>query len=114
VKFTVMDYKKVPKPGQGHHSATLARQDHYLTFTVSCPGMVMVMRPPQVHMQVEAELRAGTFPTMTVGEPGAQGTVTGMQGMGVRTPWAAAVADATWGFERVIHMPKGMMFPIGA
>jgi hypothetical protein len=77
--------------------------------------MVMVMRPPQAQRQVETELRAGTLPTRTVGDPGVQGAVmTGTQGMGVRTPWAAAVAEATWGFERVVHMPKGMMFIIGA
>ncbi|MDD1669388.1 MAG: hypothetical protein LUO97_06260 [Methanomicrobiales archaeon] len=76
--------------------------------------MVMVIRPPQLHRQVEAELRAGTLPTITVGDPGVQGVVTGMQGMGVRTPNAAAVAEATVGFERVVHMPKGKMFTIGA
>jgi hypothetical protein len=40
--------------------------------------------------------------------------VTGMQGIGVRTPSAAAVAAATVGFAREMHMPKGGMFTIGA
>jgi hypothetical protein len=47
--------------------------------------------------------------------PGAHGaTITGMQGMGVSTPMAAAVADATVGLDMDWHMPKGMMFTIGA
>lgn len=49
----------------------------------------------------------------TVGEPGDQGAVvTGVQGMGVRTP-AADVAAATVGFEVDLHIAKGMMFVIG-
>lgn len=39
--------------------------------------------------------------------------VTGTQGMGVRTPSAAAVAEATTGFAMDRHMPKGTMFTIG-
>ncbi|MBP1703954.1 MAG: hypothetical protein H6Q38_3061 [Chloroflexi bacterium] len=51
---------------------------------------------------------------MTVGDPGDHGTVvTGTQGWGVSTPLAAEVAAATWGFERVLHIPKAMMFDIG-
>lgn len=50
----------------------------------------------------------------TVGEPGDQGAVvTGVQGMGVRTPCAADVADATVGFDVDWHIAKGMMFVIG-
>lgn len=60
------------------------------------------------------ELSAGIPPTSAVGDGGAQGaTVTGTQGIGVRTPSAAAVAEATVGFESVVHMPKGGMFAIG-
>lgn len=45
---------------------------------------------------------------VTVGEPGIQGAVvTGMQGIGVKTPNAAAVAEATVGFAGDEHMPKG-------
>jgi hypothetical protein len=36
-----------------------------------------------------------------------------MQGMGVNTPKAAAVADATAGFVGVVHMPNGMMLTMG-
>ena len=52
---------------------------------------------------------------MTVAAPGAHGAgVTGMQGMGVRTPRAAAVAAATMGLAIDWHMPNGGMFIIGA
>lgn len=50
----------------------------------------------------------------TVGEPGAQGAaVTGMQGIGVNTPRAAAVAAATMGFAGELHMPKGKTLTMG-
>ena len=53
-------------------------------------------------------------PTVTVGEPGAQGAATtGTQGIGVSTPSAAEVAAATVGFERLKHMPNGVMLVIG-
>jgi len=37
----------------------------------------------------------------------------GMQGIGVRVPIAAAVADATVGFDNERHIPKGGTFIIG-
>src|SRR2546430_816394 len=74
----------------------------------------MLMTPPQVHMQVEVLLRAGMLPSMQVAEPGVQGeVVTGMQGMGVRTPRAAAVAEATVGLAMDMHMPKVRMLVMG-
>ena len=49
-----------------------------------------------------------------MGAPGTQGAgVLGMQGMGVSTPSAAAVAAATVGFATDMHMPNGMMFTRG-
>lgn len=39
--------------------------------------------------------------------------MTGMHGMGVSTPMAAAVADATVGLLIDWHMPKDMTFTIG-
>lgn len=49
-----------------------------------------------------------------VGFVGIQGDVTiGMQGIGMRTPCAAAVAAATRGFVIVTHNPKGMMLTMG-
>lgn len=57
---------------------------------------------------------AGTPPIITDVEPGAHGAaVAGMQGIGVNTPNAAAVADATVGFAMDMHIPKGMMLVIG-
>jgi len=84
------------------------------TLVVTCPGKVIVITPPQAQLHIEVLLRAGMPPIMHVGEPGAQGMVTGMQGIGVRTPSAAAVAAATMGFARDMHMPNGGMFTIGA
>jgi hypothetical protein len=83
-------------------------------FAVICEGEVMVIAPPHEQVQVEEMFRAGIPPSITVGEPGAHGaTVTGMQGIGVRTPSAAAVAAATVGFEGDMHIPKVGMFTIG-
>jgi hypothetical protein len=53
-------------------------------------------------------LRAGIPPIITVGDPGAHTEVTGVHGIGVKTPKAAAVAAATAGFARLMHIPKGM------
>lgn len=70
--------------------------------------------PAQLHISLELSLRAGMLATITVAEPGAHGAgVTGMQGMGVNTPNAADVADATVGFASELHIPKGMIFAIG-
>jgi hypothetical protein len=50
----------------------------------------------------------------TVGDPGTHGAaVTGMHGIGVNTPIAAAVAAATVGLAGDWHIPKGKMFSIG-
>ena len=60
-------------------------------------------------------LTAGLLLIKMVGELGVHGAdVTGIQGWGVNTPCAAEVAAATWGLERVVHMPNGMMFFRGA
>lgn len=49
-----------------------------------------------------------------VGLPGAQGAgITGIHGIGIRTPRAAAVAEATVGFAMELHIPKGIIFFIG-
>ena len=50
---------------------------------------------------------------VTVGEPGVQGVVTGIHGIGVRTPLAAAVAEATVGFANEEHVPKGGILDVG-
>jgi hypothetical protein len=59
-------------------------------------------------------VKAGFYPTSTVGEPGVHGaTVAGTQGIGVKTPIAADVALATVGLAKELHIPKGMMFVKG-
>jgi hypothetical protein len=65
-------------------------------------------------MHLELLFNAGIFATRTVGAPGAQGAaVTGMQGIGVNAPKAAAVAAATIGFAIELHMPNGSIFTMG-
>jgi hypothetical protein len=72
------------------------------------------MTPAQLHISFAESFSAGMFPIKTVGEPTTQGAaVTGMHGMGVRTPWAAAVAVTTVGFVGALHMPNGRMLTVG-
>jgi len=86
----------------------------YGTSTVNSPGVTNVITPPQIHINCEVLSSVGKLPNSTVGAPGTHGAgVLGMQGMGVSTPMAAAVAAATVGFAGDMHMPKGMMFTIG-
>jgi hypothetical protein len=75
----------------------------------------MVMVPPHMHWQVESWLRAGTPEMVTATDPGAQGAaVAGTHGIGVRTPRAADVAEATSGLASDEHIPKVGMLTIGA
>lgn len=68
-----------------------------------------------MHMHFELLFKAGKLLIKTVGEPGTQGaTVAGIQGMGVSTPRAAAVAAATMGLANEVHMPKGEILAMGA
>src|SRR6476660_5519805 len=72
------------------------------------------MSPPHMHISFDELVRAGLPATITVGDPGAHGDVVfGMQGMGVKTPRAAAVAAATAGFAGDMHMPNGAILAIG-
>ena len=72
------------------------------------------MTPAQAHINLEESFSAGMLAINTVGEPGAQGAgMTGIHGCGVRTPSAAAVAAATAGLARELHMPNGGIFTIG-
>jgi len=73
------------------------------------------MTPPHVHIKLDESLSAGILPIRKVGEPTTHGAaVAGMQGIGVRAPIAAAVAAATVGFARELHIPKGIIFTSGA
>ena len=78
------------------------------------PGNPIVMRPPHVQLHIDGDVSAGMFPMSVFAAPGFQGPAgTGTHGMGVSTPSAAAVAAATVGFARLMHMPNGGMFIIG-
>ena len=73
-----------------------------------------VITPAQAQFRVDVLFRAGVPATSTVGAPGFQGpTGTGMHGMGVKTPKAAAVADATIGLAMLMQEPNGGMFIMG-
>jgi len=81
---------------------------------VTCPAKVTSIIPAHMHMHLQLSSKAGMFFTNTVGSPGTQGaTVLGMQGMGVNTPEAAVVAEATVGFAKDWHIPKVAIFTIG-
>jgi hypothetical protein len=83
--------------------------------TMTCPGKVMVTVPPQVHMHVESSLRAGMSVIMTHADPGTHGsTMTGIHGIGVKTPRAAEVAEATSGLASDEHIPNVGMLSMGA
>ncbi len=67
-----------------------------------------------MHINLELLSNAGIPPTITVGAPTTQGAgVAGMQGIGVKTPRAAAVAAITTGFAMEEHIPKGRIFSMG-
>jgi len=71
----------------------------------TCPGKTMLIIPVQLHMHFDVLSSIGCPPSITVGAPGTQGVeVTGMHGIGVSTPNAAAVAAATAGFDRQRHI----------
>src|SRR4051812_20824642 len=74
----------------------------------------MEICPAQLHISIELLFKAGWLASVTVGEPATHGAgVTGMHGMGVSTPMAAAVAAATIGLAGDWHIPNGMMLTIG-
>lgn len=74
----------------------------------------MVITPPHIQLQVHPLCNIGRLLTMMVVEPGVHGVVvTGMQGIGVSTPKAAAVALATVGLDGVVHIPKGGILTTG-
>jgi hypothetical protein len=81
---------------------------------VVCPGNATVITPAHIQLRMEVLFSAGKFFSSTVGEPGVHGAgVLGTQGIGVSTPRAALVAEATAGFARLMHAPNGMMFFMG-
>ena len=82
--------------------------------TVVHPGLVIEIEPPSEHTHLLELFNAGEFAICTVDEPGAQGEgVTGVHGIGVSTPCAAAVAEATAGLAIDLHIPNGGIFTNG-
>ena len=83
-------------------------------WTATWPGLVIVISPPHMQLHVHVSVKAGISAIVTETAPGTQGaTVTGTHGIGVSTPSAAAVAEATSGLLMVLHIPKVGMFSIG-
>src|SRR5947208_3034413 len=78
------------------------------------PGKPMVITPPHAQLHIDGDVSAGMFAISVFAAPGFHGPAgTGTQGIGVSTPNAAAVAAATVGFARLVHMPNGGMFIAG-
>src|SRR5437016_6046610 len=102
-------------PLQQEQTSGKFRHTDYGSITVNSPGLTIWITPPQLHISFDWSLSAGMLPIRTVGDPGTHGAVvTGTQGMGVKTPRAAAVAAATVGFDGELHMPNGGIFTMGA
>lgn len=75
----------------------------------------MVITPPYAQMSCEELFSAGLFWTKTCGLPTIHVPVgAGMHGIGVSTPSAAAVAEATVGLARLEHTPKVGTLAMGA
>lgn len=70
----------------------------------------MEILPAKAHIHLLELFNAGKYAIKFVGEPGVQGVVTGVQGMGVNTPKAADVAAATAGLAKDLHIPNGRIF----
>jgi hypothetical protein len=97
-----MNYE-IPHPSKNHGISSL-----------TCPGLITLITPAHIHINFDVLFKAGTLASKTVGDPVTQGPgITGTQGIGVNTPIAAAVAEATVGFAKDIHIPKGRIFTIG-
>ena len=64
-------------------------------------------------MHFASDVKMGRLSTSTVGLVGIQATVAGMQGAGVGTPIAAAVAAATMGLLGVTHMANVGILAMG-
>ena len=72
------------------------------------------MVPPHMHVSLLSLVRVGAPWVSTCVLPGAQGAVVfGMQGIGVSTPQAAEVAEATDGLANERHIPKVGMLTMG-
>ena len=92
----------------------MCKPPHHPDSVRIAPGTVTVMTPPQEQLHVLGAVSAGRPPIKVRVATGTHGPMgVGTQGIGVSTPRAAAVADATDGFAKELHIPKGGMFVIG-
>jgi hypothetical protein len=81
---------------------------------IETPGNATFISPPQLHITIESLSNIGLLFNNTVGFIGNHGAaITGIHGIGVNTPRAAAVAAATVGLAKLIHMPNGIIFKKG-
>ena len=88
--------------------------NHYGTLTVNSPAVVKVITPSHIHINIWVLSSVGIFPSKTFGTPVTHGVVVaGIQGIGVKTPRAAAVALATTGLAILVHIPNGIILTIG-
>jgi hypothetical protein len=79
-----------------------------------CPACTIEIVPAHRHDSVALSHSVGMPASSTVVEPGTQGEgVAGTQGIGVNTPDAAEVADATTGLASERHMPNEVTLTIG-
>lgn len=78
------------------------------------PAFVTEITPAHEHIHLDVLFKAGNLRNVTVGEPGVHGVVTGTHGMGVSTPLAAAVAEATVGFASEVQVANGGILVTGA
>ncbi len=70
---------------------------------------VISITPPYTQKHLLVLFSAGVPSTITVLTPGDHGAgIKGVQGCGVKTPNAAAVADATAGLANELHIPNGI------
>lgn len=88
--------------------------------TTVCPGIVMVITPPHIQLHLSPLAITGPDGKRTLGFEEIHGdTMEGIQGAGVnvKTPKAAAVAEAvalaTAGLDIVEHIPNVITFIIG-
>jgi hypothetical protein len=86
-----------------HRGITAARAgtDRYCSVVAACPAELTVIAPAQLHMHCELSSSAGTFPIVTLADPGDHGpAITGRHGCG------APSAEATAGLAVDVHIPN--------
>jgi hypothetical protein len=75
---------------------------------------VTLIMPPQAQRHLLSTVARGISSAVSKIDGGAHGAgMSGTQGIGVRTPKAAAVAVMTSGLAGLLHMPNGGIFMIG-